>query len=192
MFLHPARHFADAAPAPTLPDAATGVAGGILIAGTMVETASGWRDVVTLRAGDRVQTFDGGLCPLTAADPVALPPEPGRMAVRIAGGTFGACADLALLPGAQVLIRTAARLPEAARALVPALALRGLPGVTLVPLPGAVAAMRLAFADEEVIWANTGVLLHCPAPQPGVQFRALPPAEARRALAPAALFRRAG
>lgn len=178
MFLHPARHFDIAAPAvPAVPQ------GGLLLAGTRVETDRGWRDVTALRAGDRVQTFDGGLRPLAAVERVRLAPDPERLALRIPGGRLGACADLTLLPGCRVLLATGARRPEAARALVAARALRALPGVTSVPMPGAVAAVRPVFADEEVIWANTGVLIHCPGPDGSDQFPALAAAEAHALVA---------
>ncbi|MFN6980252.1 MAG: Hint domain-containing protein [Gemmobacter sp.] len=193
MFLHPARHFADARIATDDASFATTALPGALIAGTRVETAGGWRDVAHLRAGDRLQTFDGGLRPLIAVEQVRLVPEAGRMAIRIEGGTLGACDDLTLLPGAQVLIATGKTRPEAARALVPALSLRGVPGVVTVPLDGPVSAVRPVFADDEVIWANTGVLLFSPGPVRTAQFPALDPAAARHALArrSAPLFRRA-
>ncbi len=181
MFLHPARHFANALPAATVA-AETALSGGLLIAGTRVETAAGWRDVAALAAGDAVWTFDGGLRPLAAVERVLLPPEPGRMAVRVPGGVMGACGDLTLLPGTGVLVGTGDQRPEMTRALVPAVALRNLPGVTLRPAGGRIAAIRLVFDAEEAIWANTGVVVHCPQGEAS-QFPRLDAAEARALLA---------
>lgn len=103
------------------------------------------------------------------------------MAVLVPGGLMGACADLMLLSSTGVLLGTGDRRPKMARALVPARALRALPGVTLRPAGGRIEAVRLVFAEEEAIWANTGVLVHCPRGDTS-QFPRLEAAEARAML----------
>lgn len=187
--LHPARHFADAVPARTIA-ADTTLPGGLFVAGTRVETAAGWRDVAALSAGDALWTFDGGLRPLVAVERQVLSPEAGRMAVLVPGGLMGACADLMLLSSTGVLLGTGDRRPKMARALVPARALRALPGVTLRPAGGRIEAVRLVFAEEEAIWANTGVLVHCPRGDTS-QFPRLEAAVARAMLTRQAAHRRA-
>lgn len=132
-----------------------------LVAGTLVETETGWRDAATLRVGDRLQSWDGGLVRIAALDRRPLPA--GTAALRLAGGMLGTCSDLVLLPGQHLLVETLddPALPDALAVLVPASALAGRPGVTAMTLPAAEAVLPL-FAEEEVIWAQTGALIPCP------------------------------
>jgi hypothetical protein len=134
-----------------------------LAAGTMVETAAGWRDVARLRIGDRVQTFDGGLRPVLAVDRATLVPQPDLHLVHVPGGVLGTCGDLAV-PSRQLVMLEAddPALPDAALVLLPALALVGWQGVTKAPLKAPVEVITPVFAAEEIVWANTGALLRCP------------------------------
>jgi len=131
-----------------------------LLAGTRIETETGWRDVCTLRIGDRVQTWDGGLVRIVALD--RHPLNAGTRALKLAGGLLGTCDDLLLLPGQHLLVETLddPSLPDALAVLVPASALRGRPGVTDLVLHCSEAVVPV-FADEEAIWCQTGVLVHC-------------------------------
>lgn len=132
-----------------------------LVAGTLVDTETGWRDAMTLRVGDRLHSWDGGLVRIAALDRRPVPA--GTAALRLPGGMLGTCADLILLPGQHLLVETLEdpTLPDAMAVLVPASALAGRRGVTSVSLPASEAVLPL-FAEEEAIWAQTGVLLHCP------------------------------
>ncbi len=134
-----------------------------LIAGTLVETKAGWQPVETLRLGDSVQTLDGGLARILALDRRSLLPEPETAPLLIPGGSFDACSDLLILPGQHLLLDT---LDDAATdapfAMIPALALQGRHGVVRHASRDAVQIITPLFADEEVIYANSGVLLHCP------------------------------
>lgn len=132
-----------------------------LLAGTRIETETGWRDAATLRIGDRVQSWDGGLVRIVALD--RHPLAAGTRALRLAGGLLGTCDDLLLLPGQHLLIETLddPTLPDALAVLVPASALRGRPGVTEIDLPCSEAVVPV-FAEEEAIWCQTGTLVHCP------------------------------
>lgn len=134
-----------------------------LVAGTLVETAAGWRPVETLTLGDAVHTLDGGLARILALDRRSLHPDQEAAALLIPGGSFDACSDLMLLQGQHVLLDTLddAELGAAAFALVPAAALLGA-GARRVHLTGPVEVVTPLFADEEVLYANSGVLLHCP------------------------------
>lgn len=134
-----------------------------IVTGTLVETATGWQPIEALRRGDCVQTLDGGLAKVLHLDRRLLQPELETPLLLLPGGQYDACSDLLLLPGQHLLIDTLDD-PEsegAPFALLPALALLGSaarrhhmtqPLEIITPL----------FADEEVIYANTGVLLHCP------------------------------
>lgn len=135
-----------------------------LIAGTLVETAAGWQPVETLRMGMQVQSLDGGLAKVLGLDRRLLRPEVEQVLVRVPGGAFDACSDLLLLPGQHVLIDTLedARLSDDIFALIPAMALLGAQGVSRHLARAAIEVITPLFAEEEVIYANSGVLLHCP------------------------------
>ena len=139
------------------------VIGGI-VAGTLVEAARGWVAVETLRIGDKVQTLDGGLARVQALDRRNLSQAAESPLIHVPGGNYDACSDLMLVPGQHVLMDTLgdAAFGSAPYALVPAVALtydprirRGRPDLT-------VEVVTPMFADEEIIFANSGVLLHCP------------------------------
>lgn len=167
-----------------------------LIAGTRVETRGGWRPVEQLRTGDLVHTLDGGLRRIAAIDRRWTLPGRTACVVRVPGGVFGTCATLDLLPGQHVLVdldpadTAGGGLPDALAVLAPAAALTALPGVTRALRRDPVQAVTLLFAEEELVWAATGVLAHCPAvrhgaaalPQ-GETFPPVPEAAARRLLA---------
>lgn len=134
-----------------------------LIAGTFLETKSGWQPVETLAIGDVVQTLDGGLARILALDRRGFRPETETAPLLIPGGSFDACSDLLILPGQHLLLDT---LDDAAVdapfAMVPALALQGRAGVRRQVSAQDLHIITPLFADEEVVYANTGVLLHCP------------------------------
>lgn len=135
-----------------------------LTSGSLVETAVGWRAVETLVPGDQVHTFDGGLRGIRRIERRGLPLGPKAL-VRVPGGVLNACADLLLPRDQVVLLQT----PEAAAVLgnpltlVPAAALVGHRGIgwKVARLPAAL--FRLVFDEEEVVFVNSGVLIHCPA-----------------------------
>jgi hypothetical protein len=140
-FTRSATRFSLAAPmAPVLAETLAAPLSG-LIGGTLVETAQGWRCARSLRIGDRVQSWDGG-----------------------AGGMLDTCSDLTLLPGQHILLDTLgdALLPDAQAVMLRAQALAGLPGVRQISLSGA-EAVTPRFAEDEVIWAQSGALIHCSA-----------------------------
>jgi len=134
-----------------------------LVAGTLLETASGWRPIEALTVGDCVQTLDGGLARILHLTRRSLRPELETALLMLPGGQYDACSDLLLLPGQHLLIDTLddAAMDGAPFALVPALALAG-PTVRRHFAPTAVDVITPLFADEELVYANTGVLLHCP------------------------------
>jgi hypothetical protein len=139
------------------------VIGGI-VAGTLVEGARGWVPVETLRIGDKVQTLDGGLARVQALDRRTLAQAAESALILVPGGTHDACSDLMLVPGQHVLMDTLddALIGASPYALVPAVALTSDPLVRH-RFPGAtVEVITPMFADEEIIFAHSGVLLHCP------------------------------
>lgn len=129
-----------------------------LVAGTRVETDRGWTDVANLNRGDKVYTLDGGLARILGLDRRTARIE----TLHLPGGYFDACSDLCLLPRQPLLISTLDD-PEIGAApfvLVPAEALSVLPFLSRQSLEAEV--VTPLFADEEVVFANSGVLMRCP------------------------------
>jgi hypothetical protein len=135
--------------------------------GTLVETAAGWTPVQDLCLGDAVQTLDGGLARTHAIDRRILTPALNPLLVHVPGGAFDACSDLLLLPGQLVLLDTlglpVAGQPEALFVYVPAMALIGVQGVRRFDLHHKRAVITPYFAEAEMVYAQSGVLLACPA-----------------------------
>lgn len=142
-----------------------------ILAGTLVETATGWRGIETLRMGDLVHSLDGGLVKVMAIDRRTLRPEMGQSVVAVPGGVLDTCSDLQLLPGQHLLVDTLgdAALPDDAFALIPALALEGQGGCTRRYAMRDIEVITPMFAVEEILWANSGLLIHCPGIADGIQ-----------------------
>ncbi|MHA6267028.1 Hint domain-containing protein [Aliiroseovarius sp. CAU 1755] len=165
MFLNTQTDFANALPvemAALMRPADTKLSG--FVTGTKVETAFGWRAVETLTRGDAVHTLDGGLRVAQQVNRRTLSVD---RALHVPGGVLGNCADMVLMPGQGVLIET--DLAEGAfgapMVLVPAAALAGFRGISWVSLAHrntkALEVIELGFAEEEVVFAESGVLLGC-------------------------------
>ncbi|MEO6299510.1 MAG: Hint domain-containing protein [Paracoccaceae bacterium] len=134
-----------------------------IVAGTLVEGAQGWCPVETLKVGDRVQTLDGGLARILDIDRHTLQLEPELSLILVPGGCHDSCSDLLLVPGQHVIIDADAEDDfGAAFALLPAVALMSDPLVRRHFPTGPLEIVTLLFADEEVVYANSGMLLHCP------------------------------
>ena len=133
-----------------------------LIEGTRVEAADGWRAVETLMRGDAVYTLDGGLRQITAIHRKDVLPA---RALRVPGGALDNCSEITLLPGQHVLVEDdrAEDVFGSPLAMIPAAALAGYRGIEWLNWQGAKAEIvTLEFEEEEVVYANTGMLLHCP------------------------------
>lgn len=134
-----------------------------LVAGTRVETATGWQPIETLHIGASIYTLDGGLARIVAMNRREV--LPGEPVIRIAGGHFDACSDLFLMPGQDLLLDTMG-LTEAPYTCLSAEVLTACPGVMRSPTPRRVEVVTPIFADEEAVWAQSGVLLRCPGVKP--------------------------
>jgi hypothetical protein len=188
MFMQDATRFtATAVPALAL---STPLRAGIL-AGTRVETDRGWRPIEQLARGDRLYSFDGGLRPVVAIDRDWLVPGSDHVVV-LPGGAMGNSGDLALLPGQMILLDTWAEVSVtgAPVALAPAGALDGLFGARRTDIRRPVEVVIPVFAEEEGIYTDGGLLLHCPGVAAGPNgrsedefFTRLDPASARALLA---------
>ncbi len=141
-----------------------------LIAGTRIETADGWKPVEFVRTGEKVHTYDGGLQPVKriertvfGADVQDVFPEGLLM---VPGGALDNCDAIYLLPEQHVLLESAVaeEILGNPAALVPASALEGYRGIMRVMPVDVIEVITLLFDDEEVVYANTGAMMHC-APQ---------------------------
>ena len=134
-----------------------------LVAGTLVETDTGWQPVESLAIGQLVQTWDGGLQPLMRLERQRV--APNARLLQVPGGVLSTCTDLVVLPGQHLLVETgaAAELLDCDTALVPAAALEGWRGVAPHRPRLGFDVVTLAFEAEEIVFANTGALLHCAA-----------------------------
>lgn len=134
-----------------------------LVAGTKVETATGWRAVETLCRGDLVHSFDGGLRPVVTLDRDWLVPGSDTL-LMLPGGALSTSGDVALLPGQLILLDAwSDALPGGAPvALGPAEALDGLFGTRRVAVAAPIEVVIPIFAEEEGIYTDGGLLLHCP------------------------------
>lgn len=138
-----------------------------LVAGTRVETARGWKPVEQVMTGERVQTWDGGLQPVTkvertlyGADLAEAYPDGLLM---VPGGALNTCDAVYLLPEQHILLESVVAEEVLGRpaVLVPAAALEGYRGIMRVMPVDLVEVVTLSFDEEEIVYANTGALLHC-------------------------------
>jgi len=156
---------ATAIPTPDAPVFARSALAG-LMAGTRLETETGWRDVAMLAAGDRVHTYDGGLRGIRRLERVFfdLDEMPGApdLLVRVPGGALNTCSDVLALPDQRVLVESLYLEEKTGNplGLVRLGDLVGLAGIRPVRPQGVQQAIRPVFDDEEVVWANTGLLCH--------------------------------
>ena len=154
MFMQDITRFAAAPVTTTNPSLSQGIFGT-----TLVETATGWRTADSLRIGDSLYTLDGGLQRIAALSRRIV--TPGEPVIQVSGGHFDACDDVHLLPGQDILLDTLG-LMAAPYARVPAGALAACIGARHANAPGRAEIVTPHFAEEEAIWAQSGMLLVCP------------------------------
>jgi len=166
MFMHDAKSFAAAEKITLalhgLTAAAPAGAPGIL-AGSLVETEAGWCPVEALGRGVAVATYDGGFCRPVRIERRHLWPAVGAEMIHVPGGALDNCSDFALMPGQQVLIASdiAEAVLDRGAVLLPAGSLVGYRGISRQPLTRPVEMVSLVFASDEVVYVNTGALIHC-------------------------------
>ena len=141
-----------------------------IVVGTRIASNLGWRAVEALSAGDQVLTFDGGMQTIIEVrrkvlwDGIGDCPR-GTRPLHIRAGTCDLTADVTVLPEQSIMIESDAA--EAATgdpfALVNASELRDLNGVERVFGHGPVEVVQLVFEEDQVIYADGGLLLLCPA-----------------------------
>lgn len=154
----------------------SGVMGGTLITGnagllegTRIATATGWRPVDKICVGDQVLTFDRGLQTVTdiQRETHEYARHPWQRPVFVPAGALQNQRDLWLMPDQGLLVECDAVQDPMGDpfAVVPAQALDGYRGIALVSTESVFEVTTLAFAEDEAIYVEGGMLAHCPRPR---------------------------
>lgn len=153
------------------------------VPGTMLETAKGWVAVEHLSAADEVYTLDGGLSRIQSVS--ASQPRADQQTWCIPAGVLNACSDLHVSETQLVALDSAAceTLFDAPVVLAPITACAGFGGIAPTQAYRQPLNVTLEFAEEEILYAQTGALLHVPATSGDSFFRTLSYGETRAALA---------
>lgn len=139
-----------------------------LVAGTRIGTSMGWRAVEALAPGDMVLTFDNGLQRLVEVRRETYWMSEGTMGntdmLAVPAGAMGNSVAVNLLPDQGVLIESEAACDAQGDpfAVLRAKALEGFRGITRIARPAKMEVITLVFDNEEVVYAEGGILLHCP------------------------------
>ena len=134
-----------------------------MLAGTLVETANGWCRAERLKSGDMVHTFDGGLRPVIRVEhrffDLSQDAQAPDFLVKVPGGVLNTCSDTQFLPDQKILLednQNTGTLGGLARVAD----LCGIAGVALVRPTGMLQSVRPILENEEILWANTGLMCH--------------------------------
>lgn len=150
-------------------DSEGGLGGNGMIGGTLVATEMGWLPVQDLRTGDRIVTFDNGLVPLREVMISHLSTSASGLPRRfwplnIPTKALANRQAMVLLPEQAILIESdeAEALYGDPFVLVDAGALDGHNGITRVAPNIETQIVSLRFSQDEIVYANGMVLMHCP------------------------------
>ena len=137
-----------------------------MVAGTKVATHAGWAAVETIREGQQVLTFDGGLQTVVAVTRHALMADTTDIAswpLAVPAGALGNREDMTILPHQSVMIESDAveDLTGDPFALIPGAVLSGFRGITQDRPCEIVEVIQLHFAQDEIVFANIGALFLC-------------------------------
>jgi hypothetical protein len=140
-----------------------------LIGAVRVASTAGWRNVRSIVPGDRVLTFDSGMQPVLAVHSHPLwddeAPIPASLwPVEVPAGALGNRDMMFLAADQAVLVESdaAEALTGDPFALIPARSLDGVRGMCRVPPPPDAHITILQFASEQIVFANSGAMFHCP------------------------------
>ncbi len=142
------------------------------LSGTHVASNLGWRDVRNLSVGDKVLTFDHGMQRVVdiQRETLILPegvPTTAQTPVRVPKDALNNRAEMWLMPELGLLVESEYVTDGQGDpyAVVPARALDGFDGIERA-VPGArLNLTTLAFAGDEVVYVDGGMLCHCPRPR---------------------------
>lgn len=157
----------------------SGAMNGMLITGqsgffgdTCVASNLGWRAVDALSVGDMVLTFDHGMQMIvdlqreTLLAPEHMLPS-ARNPIMVPEGAMNNRKDMWLMPEQGMLVESDAATDVLGDpfAVVPARALKGLRGIRSVAAGDRLDITTLAFAQDEVVYIEGGMLAFCPRPR---------------------------
>ena len=141
-----------------------------LMAGTRVASNLGWRAVEALAVGDKVLTFDHGMREITEIRRTTLwldesPANAALLPMIVPIGALDNREELTLLPDQGVLVEsdTAAEVYGDPFAVIPMHSLEGVRGIRRAASDVQIELVAVYFAEEQVIYAEGGALIHCPA-----------------------------
>lgn len=141
-----------------------------IIAGTRLATGDGWRPIEQIEIGDMVLTFDNGLQPVediasTCCETGCLHQDAWPLIAPV--GALGNRENMKMLPGQAVMIESdiAEEMFGDPFAVLPARALNGLFGIERCKPEPELKTFEVTFAEDEVVFANFGALVHCAAKQ---------------------------
>jgi hypothetical protein len=137
-----------------------------LVSGTKVATNAGWARVETIREGQQVLTFDGGLQTVVGITRHALMADTMNIAswpLTVPAGALGNREDMMILPHQSVMIESDAAevMTGDPFALIPGATLVGFRGITQIRPAEWVEVIQLHFAQDEIVFANIGALFLC-------------------------------
>lgn len=144
--------------------------------GTLISAEGGVRPVEALEVGDCVRTFDNGWQPIIEIRKSTIVAHPDAssdddMPLTIPAGTLGNVLDMIVMPeqGLMVGSENACDAMGDPFAVVPVQALEGLCGIKRSAPARQTEFFQLVFANEEVVFADGGQLLHFGRRQFGVR-----------------------
>jgi hypothetical protein len=144
-----------------------------MAAGTLLATPNGWRAARSLSPGDLLLTLDGGTMPVLGVEHHALWDAPEAAPAKlwpyhVPRGAIGNTSPLHLLQGQHVLFEEAVALDlfGVYSVAVPVTELEGYFGIRRQPPDGAISAVTLHMEQTEVLLAEGGTMLLCPAQSP--------------------------
>lgn len=145
---------------------------GGFVSGTHVASNLGWRSVDNLSVGDKVLTFDRGMQVIVDIQTETLfAPEqalsPQQCPVLVPEGALNNRCDMWLMPDQGILVESDAAIDAMGDpfAVIPASALKGFRGICSVPPMDRLEIVTLAFANDEVVYVEGGLLGFCPRPR---------------------------
>jgi len=139
---------------------------GGLVSGTLVESDGGWCPIEEIRPGMGVMTLDGGLREprKILRSEISAHVNATRGMLHVPPGALDNCSEAKLHDDQLVMIEhpvIEAYTGEPA-GLFEARVLEGFRGIRRVHGTCRLAAYGLVFDDEEIVYANSGILMHCP------------------------------
>lgn len=139
-----------------------------LVAGTLVESESGWCPIETLPKGGALRTLTGEFAWPEQLEWRRVLPRDQALVVMLPAGCLDASADLALLPGQMLVVDTMGDPGlDGSHALVPALATLALEGARALKPERPFEVVIPHFAEARAVRAQSGVVLLCEGAEAG-------------------------